>query len=95
MAPERDPSLGELDRMEARLLERVLAARDRYQQAKTEASLLTALGNGLGLDHPDGRATALKAARIEREAIENYALALREFTNFILKNMSSQSSREE
>ena len=95
MAPERDPSLGELDRMEARLLERVLAARDRYQQAKTEASLLTALGNGLGLDHPDGRAAALKAARIEREAIENYALALREFTNFILKNMSSQSSREE
>jgi hypothetical protein len=84
-----DESLDELARKEVRLYARVTASRELYNQAKIEARLLLHLQEELSLNHPDGRAAALKAARLEREAIEEYSAALKDFTDFILKKLPS------
>ena len=83
MSPE------ELRRIEAELYARLTAARERYHQAKIEANILTDVQAQLGLGHSDGRSAALKAARIEHEAIHEYLVALKDFTDFILNNLPS------
>lgn len=78
------PTLGDQKR-ESELYARVVAARRAYDQAKDAAAELEMLRADLGLNHPDGRASALKAARSERYALEAYGEALREFTVFVLE----------
>jgi len=81
--PDKSPE--DLRRIEAELHARFTAARERYHQAKIEANILTDVQAQLGLGHSDGRSAALKAARIEREAIDEYFAALVAFGDFILR----------
>jgi len=83
-----------LARTESELFARLTAARERYELAKTKAQQLNNLRTEMTLSHPDGRAAALQAARIEREAIETYSKALREFGDFILRHSGGRANPE-
>ena len=85
-----DPTPEELSRIEHELLERVKSTRAAYEKARSEADALMTLQNQIGLNHPDGRGAALKSAQMESTSIEAYAKALRDFTSFILKNLSGK-----
>jgi len=76
----------ELGRIESVLYARLRATGERHNQAKIE-KFLADTQEQLGLGHPHGRSTALTAARIYREAIEEYFVALNDFTDFILNNL--------
>lgn len=69
---------------EERLYARVISTRDTYRQAKAEADALGKIRADLGLNHPDGRQAALKAARAEARSLQAYRKALQEFSAFIL-----------
>jgi hypothetical protein len=77
----------ELARKEVQLFTRLTAARENYRKAKAEAEILNSIQADLTLNHPDGRASALKAAQIEDHALTAYVQALQEFTDFILHKL--------
>jgi len=85
MPPKRELAPEERVNIETQLYSRVIAAREAYQLAKAKAQAFDQIRGDLGLSHPDGRAAALKAAQIERAALETYGEVLREFTAFILR----------
>ena len=80
--------------MEAELYARVTATREQYYQAQIEANFLADIQAQLGLGHSDGRSAALKAARIEREAIKEYYAALIAFGDFILNRVPSDRTTQ-
>ena len=90
-----NPSPEELARIESELLARLIKAREAYEKVRAESAALLSIQRELSLDHPDGRAAAFKAARIEHAAIRAYTQALSDFNGFILKNLPANPSRRE
>ncbi len=74
-------------KLEEELLERVNAAKAAYRAAELEHKRLSTLIRDLGPNHPDGVTALAQSVRVGREALDAYRLALREFTDLVVRHV--------
>jgi len=85
-------SEGNTNRTELELRERVARARRQYEIALAESRRVLEEAQDLGLSNPDGISAVRNANRIQRDATERYAAALKALAEFVLDHTRSKCS---